>query len=108
VETLGNRAGVSIVPRRKMRMAGAFFDVVDVGGDTIVFVDVADAVKTHFGVTAWANHAVAVNHPVQPLMKCGSTLRAANADFVMFDLVGVRIDHGRRPFALTMGQKSCR
>ncbi len=85
-----------------------FFDVMDIGGHRIVVVDVADAVETHLVMAARAHHAIAVNHPVQTLMKRDPAVGAANADFVMLDLMGVRIGHGRRPFAVKMGQKSCR
>lgn len=77
-----------------MGMAGMLLDVMDIGGDAIVFVDVTDAVETHLVVAARADHAVAVNHPVQTLMKSGPAVPAANADFVMLDLMGVRIGHG--------------
>ncbi len=85
--------------RREMRVAGMLFDVMDIGGHRVVFVDVPDAVETHLVVAARADHAIAVDHPVQALMKCDSALRAANANFVMFYFVSVRISHGRRPFA---------
>ncbi len=84
------------------------FDVVDIGGDGIVFVDMADAVEAHLVMAARANDAVAVNHPVETLMKGGPAVCATNADFMVLDFMRVRIGHGRRPFALRMGQKSCR
>ena len=89
-------------------MAGVLLDVVDIGCHRIVVVNVADTVKMHLVVTARANNAVAVNHPVQSLMKSGPAVRAANADLMMLDLMGVRIGHRCRPFVATMSQKGCR
>jgi hypothetical protein len=89
-----------------MRMTGVLLDV-DVSRDGVVLVDMADAVKAHLVMAARANHAVAVDHPIQPLMKSGPAVRAPNADFVMLDFVGVKIGHGR-PFAAKMRQKGCR
>jgi hypothetical protein len=98
VETRGNSAQASITLRREMRMAGMLLDVMDIGGHRVVFVDMPDAVETHLVVAARADHAIAVNHPVQALMKGDSALRAADANFVMLYLMSVRVSHGRRPF----------
>ncbi|MFY9695566.1 MAG: hypothetical protein WA776_21760 [Xanthobacteraceae bacterium] len=85
-----------------------FFDMMDIGGHRIVVVDVADAMEMHLVMAARTNHMIAMNHPAQPLVKRDPAVSAANVDFMMLDLMGVRIGHGRRPFAMTMGQKSCR
>jgi len=80
-----------------MRVAGSLFDVMNIGGDGVVFVDVADAVEAHLIVTARADHPIAVNHAVEPFMERDPAFRAADADFMMLDLVSVRIGHGCRP-----------
>jgi len=85
-----------------MRMAGVLFDVMDIGGYRIVIVDVADAVEMHLVVAAWANHAITVDHPAQTLVKGDPAFGAANADFVMLNLMSVRVGHDRRPFAFKM------
>lgn len=89
-------------------MAGVLFDVMDIGRDGVVIVNMADAVKMHLVMAARADHAVAVNDPVQALVKSGPAVRAAHADLMMLDLMDVRIGHGRRPFGARMGQNSCR
>jgi len=53
-----------VSPRREMRMTGVLLDV-DVSRDGVVLVDMADAVKAHLVMAARANHAVAVDHPIQ-------------------------------------------
>ena len=89
-------------------MAGVLFDAMDISRDGVVVVDVADAVEAHLVMAARANHAIAVNDPVQALVKSGPAVRAAHADLMMLDVMDVRIGHGRRPFGARMGQKSCR
>ncbi|MEI9805928.1 MAG: hypothetical protein WDN48_18060 [Pseudolabrys sp.] len=43
-------------------MAGVLFDVVDVVGHGVVFVDMADAVEMHLLAAGAADNPVAVNH----------------------------------------------
>jgi hypothetical protein len=90
-----------------MRVTGTLFDVMDIGSEAIALVDMADAVKAHL-VMGRANDAVAVDHPVEALMKGGPAVRAANAEFVMLDFMSLRIGHGGRPFTARMRQKGCR
>src|SRR5665647_996638 len=90
---------------RKVRTVGMLFHVVDVGGDAVVLADVADAVEMHLFVAGRAAHAVAVDHPVQPLVKGGAALRAAHPHPCILDFFFVRIVHGGRPLAPEWGKR---
>ena len=52
-----------------MRVAGVLFDVVDIVGDAVVLVNMADAVKMQLIVAARARDPVAMDDPVQPLVQ---------------------------------------
>ncbi len=65
----------------EVRATSVLFYVMDVVGNAVVVVDMADVVEMHLVMAARAAHAVAVDHPVQPLMERGAAFRAAHPDF---------------------------
>jgi hypothetical protein len=77
-----------------MRVAGVLFDVVDVVGDAVVLLDMADAVKMHLLAARTAGHPVAVDDPVQPFVKGRAAFRAADSDVGIFEFFLVGIEHG--------------
>jgi hypothetical protein len=77
-----------------MRAAGVLFNVVEIVGDAVVLVDMADAVEMHFLAAGAAGDAVTVDDPVQPFMKHIPAFRAAYANLGIFELFLVRIEHG--------------
>jgi len=78
-----------------MRVAGVLFHVVDVARDRVVLVDMADAVKLHLFLAGWATDTVAVDDPVEPLVKGGPAFGAADPDLDVLDFVGVGIHRNR-------------
>jgi hypothetical protein len=81
----------------KVRVPGALFDVVDVVGDGVVIVDVADAAESQLFMAGRALHWIAMDDALQPLVEVGAAFRAADLDPVILDFVFVRIGHGVAP-----------
>ncbi len=81
----------------KVRVPGAFLDVVDVVGDRVVIVDVADAAEPQLFMAGRALHRIAVDHPLKALVEVGAAFRAADLDPVIRDFLLVRIGHGVAP-----------
>ena len=86
----------------EVRTVGAFFHVVNIGGDAVVLADVADAVEMHLFVAGRAAHAVAMHHPLQPFVEGGAAFRAAHPHPDVLDFFLVRIVHGGRPLLARM------
>ena len=80
-----------------MRVAGVLFDVVDIVGDAVVFVNMADAVEMHFLATGAAGDPVAVNDPIEPFVKGPTAFRTADTDLGIFEFFLVGIEHGYEP-----------
>jgi hypothetical protein len=77
----------------EVRMAGAFFHVVNVACDVFVIAMMSDTVKPHLVVAARAGDAVAMGEAADALMKCRAAFGAAHANFQVAD----RIMHGFAP-----------
>jgi hypothetical protein len=88
-----------------MRVAGALFDVVDVIGDRIVVVDMADPAETQVLAAGRAGYVVAVDDAIEPLMERDAAIRAANPNLHILDFVLMRICHGCRLRWLKDGRK---
>ena len=77
-----------------MRVPGALFDVVNIVGNGVVVVDVADAGESQFLMAGRALHGIAVDDPRQPLVETGTAFGAPDLDPVILDFMLVRIGHG--------------
>jgi hypothetical protein len=77
----------------EVRMAGAFFHVVNVACDVFVIVMMSDTVKPHLVVAGRAGDAVAMGDAADAFMKCRAAFGAAHANFQVAD----RIMHGFAP-----------
>ena len=88
-------------PDLVMRMPRALFDVVDIVGDGVVVVDMADAGKPQFFMAGRALHGVAMDDPMQALVEIGAAFRAPDLDPVIFVFVFVRIGHVAVSAAIT-------
>jgi hypothetical protein len=82
---------------REMRVAGVLFDVMEIVGDAVVLVNVANAVEMHFLAAGAAGHPVAVNDSAHPFMKHVPAFRAADPHLGVFDLFLMGIKHGYEP-----------
>ena len=80
-----------------MRVAGVLFDVMEIVGDAVVLVNVANAVEMHFLAAGAAGDPVAVNDSAHPFMKHVPAFRAADPHLGVFDLFLMWIKHGCEP-----------
>jgi hypothetical protein len=78
-----------------MRMAGAFFHVMDVARDVLVIVMMSDPVEPHLIVATRTGDTVAVGDPADARVKRRAAFRATHADFQVIDGIVHRFAPGK-------------